>query len=286
MSSGKQGSKKKQRMAPPKSGTCALLGVQGTFAKAHLIPRAFTGTDVPGERFIEAGRGHRPVRRFSSWYDHQLVITDGEKILSDLDNDGIAELRKKRLVWSGFGGKKSLDTDDLLVPPDPHSGISIRSVTSLNSDKIRLFLLSVLWRSLRTKIKEFSYLENIGLDLDVLGRHIAAKDPGHPSYLPIMLSQISTVGFTHNHSPTIQEIEHPDGNGGTQPQQFYRLYMQGLIAHIYPENCQEIFERSRAAFVGGSDALMVIAHKFENSRQFLDAKETMTQSMRDWPGFR
>lgn len=270
---------KKAKVVVPKDGLCALLGVHGTYAKAHLIPRALTAPDTPGERFIEAGRGIRPIRRFSSWYDHQLVSTAGESILSQIDTHGIAELRKQRLVWSGFNGKKKLHPNDYFTQPDPATGIGIRNLQQIDGRKVRLFLLSILWRSLKTKIKEFSYLENIGVDLDLLGKHLVDGDSGAADYLPIVISQISTVGFTHNHSPTIQEMEWPDANGVATSRQFYRFYMQGLIAHVYPESCRDIFETAKAAFVGGADDLLVITHKFENSRQFEEAKSTMIESI-------
>lgn len=99
--------KKKQKPTPVKTGLCALLEQEGTYAKAHLIPQALTRTDVPGDRFIEAGIGFRPIRRFTSWYDQKLVIQAGEKILSDIDTQGIEELRKHKLVWSGWDKKAS-----------------------------------------------------------------------------------------------------------------------------------------------------------------------------------
>ena len=131
--------KKAKQMHVPKVGTCALLGVEGAFAKAHLIPKALTSPSAPGERFIEAGRGNRPIRRFTSWYDHQLVTHEGEKILSEIDTAGIAELRKHKLVWSGWGNKNKLRTSDFAVDPDPESGLGVRLIEGIDAGSIRLF---------------------------------------------------------------------------------------------------------------------------------------------------
>ena len=111
--------RKKQKADPiPKTGVCALLGVEGTYAKSHLIPLSLTSPSTKGERFIEAGRGLRPIRRFTSWYDQQLVIREGEKILSEIDTAGIEELRRLKLIWSGWGGRKKLALAEYEIPPD------------------------------------------------------------------------------------------------------------------------------------------------------------------------
>ncbi|MFL6876138.1 hypothetical protein ACJ6YJ_14865 [Pseudomonas marginalis] len=275
------GKDKRQKIAPLKEGRCALLNIEGKFAKSHLIPRALTGADSPGERFIEAGRGSRPIRRYSSWYDHHMVIAEGEKILSLIDDAGIAELRKHRLVWSGFAGKKKLHINDFLVPPDPVTGIGVREILDVDQNKIRLFFLSLLWRALKTSIKEFEYLENLNVDLELLASHLVRLESGLPSYLPIVISQISTVGFTHNHSPTIQESVFPDG----KTYRFYRFYMQGVIAHVYI-GCESLHVDAPAMVVGGADSLVVVTHKFENSRQFAEARDSIVEAHQQWPGFK
>jgi len=275
--------KKAKQMPVPKAGTCALLGIEGAFAKAHLIPKALTSPSVPGERFIEAGRGNRPIRRFTSWYDHQLVTRDGEKILSEIDTAGIAELRKHKLVWSGWGNKNKLRTSDFAVDPDPGSGLGVRLIEGVDVGSIRLFFLSLLWRSLKTKIKEFSYLPNVAMDLDKIGEMLKNRDSGDPHFHPIALDQISTLGFAHNHSPTLQEIEFPFDEGPMRIP-FYRFYMQGLVAHVYPADSLEIFKRMSAVFVGGHEKLWVYTRRFDSTRQFAEAKEAIQDTSRMWPG--
>lgn len=275
--------KKKQKAADPKTGMCALLGVEGTFAKSHLIPQALTGTEVPGERFIETGRGFRPIRRFTSWYDHQLVIRAGEQILSEIDTHGIAELRKHKLVWSGWKKDKKLVTHDYAVQPDAETGLGVRLIENIDIQKLRLFFLSLLWRSLTTKIKEFSHLENIGVNLQVLGELIVRKAPSPANYHPIVLSQIDSRGFTHNHTPTIQEVEFPFEDG-VRKASYYRFYMQGIVAHIYPEGCDDLFSTAPMSFIGGAEKLWVFTRRFEKSKQYVEACEVIEDSARRWPG--
>jgi len=275
--------KKSKKRHAPKTGLCGLLRIEGAYAKAHLLPKALTSPSISGERFIEAGRGNRPIRRFTSWYDHQLVTRDGEKILSEIDTAGIAELRKHKLVWSGWGNKNKLRTSDFEVDSDPESGIGMRLIEGVDVDKIRLFFLSLLWRSLKTKIKEFSYLPNVAVDLDRIGEMLINRDSGAPHYHPILLDQMSTLGFVHNHSPTLQEIELAFDEGPMRVP-FYRFYMQGLVAHVYPADSLEVFKKMSAMFVGGHEKLWVYTRKFENTRQFAEAREAILNTSRVWPG--
>lgn len=260
-----------------KTGKCALLGVEGKFAKSHIIPLALTSPVVKGARFIESGRGNRPIRRFTSWFDHQMVISEGEEILSKIDSAGISELRKHKLVWSGWAGHHKLRRSDYAVPPDPNSGLGIRLIEGVDAGKLRLFFLSILWRSLKTGIKEFSFLPRDGVDLDRLGRIIVDGDSGHYGYHPVVLDQISTIGISHNQSPTFHTMEIPFEEG-VRVVDFYRLYMQGLVVHIYPENCDDFLSNMPALFVGGHEKLWVFARKFEETRQFDEIKQEIIES--------
>ncbi len=276
--------RKAQRKSPPqKVGVCALLGVEGKYAKSHIIPQALTSHSVKGEHFIESGRGSRPIRRFTSWFDHKMVITEGEKILSKIDSDGIDELRKHKLIWSGWGSAKKLAETDYQVPFQPGSELAIRLLDGVNASKLRVFFLSILWRSLKTRIKEFDFLPREGVDLDRLGHMIIAGDPGSPGYHPIILDQISTLGFHHNQSPTYHEMDMPVGDD-VRRIGYYRLYMQGLVAHIYPHDCEDLVEIAGAAFVGGAEKLWVNCRKFGDSKQFYEARDEMLTSSTLWPG--
>ena len=276
--------RKKQLANPtPKTGYCALLGKEGKYAKSHIIPLALTSHSIKGERFIESGRDNRPVRRYSSWYDHQLVITEGEEILSKIDSDGIVELRKHKLIWSGWNGREQLLNTDYVTPPKPEDEFGVRLIEGIDAKKLRLFFLSILWRSLKTNIKEFSFLPRAGVDLDRIGRMIVEGESGDFDFHPIVLDQIGTLGFAHNQSPTYQTMEIPR-DGGVRIVEYYRLYMQGLVVHVYPESCHDLVEIMPAIFLGGYEKLWVNARRFESTRQFAEAKQEIINSSELWPG--
>jgi hypothetical protein len=58
---------------------------------------------------LQLGPNQRAKKRWSSWYDPELVTAVGEKYLTDLDTWAIKVLRKHKLVWSGWSGKNSLE---------------------------------------------------------------------------------------------------------------------------------------------------------------------------------
>lgn len=265
----------------PAVGICALLGVEGKYAKAHIIPRALTEPAAKGERFIEAGRGTRPIRRFSSWYDTQLVIAEGEKILSEIDTSGISELRKHKLVWSGWEGKRKLRFSDYDIFPDRDVGIGFRNLANIDAAKIRIFFLSILWRSLKATIKEFSYLNSEGVDLEALRDLVFRKDSGDYRFLPIVLDQLGTLGPVHNYSPTLQERELEQSGRVVK---FYRLYMQGITAHIYVEADAEYLESISPMVVGAKDSLLVTTRRFEKSWQFEAMRNEIEGVSVQWPG--
>nr|BFD42935.1 hypothetical protein FFPRI1PSEUD_44340 [Pseudomonas sp. FFPRI_1] len=276
--------RKHQRANPvPKTGVCALLGVEGKFAKSHLIPLALTSPDKKGDRFIEAGRGQRPIRRFTSWFDHQMVIDDGESILSRIDTRGIDELRKHKLVWSGWNGLPSLEASDYDIPPLSGSGFGFRGLEGVDSKALRLFFLSILWRCLKSKIKEFAFLPREGVDLDRIGQMILNGDSGSFDYHPMILDQMSDSGVTHNYSPTYDEDEVPLA-GGRIKIAYYRLYMQGLVVKIYPESCPEFVAQTGPLILGAKDKLVLFARAFEESKQFSKARDEILTISKAWPG--
>lgn len=277
---------KKNKEKKPKSGICALLAKEGLYAKSHLIPAALTRPDQKGAHFIEAGRGMRPIRRPSSWYDDALCSREGELILSEIDNFGISILRHHQLVWGSWPPKKqTIQFRDYLTPDSPDAQLFRQFPISVDDAKrLKLFYLSILWRFLRSNRAEFSYLENIGVDLDELAAHIrsrTAPDRGH--YL-MCLHQLTTRGFTHNHGPTIQEMD-VEVDGATVTVRFYRIYFDGLVAHLYARSEPALphFGTEASIYVGEADDLLVFTRPFENSFQLAGAEEAMKESFSLWP---
>lgn len=250
-----------------KEGLCALTEIVGPFVKSHLIPQALTLPDFPGSPFMEVGRGSRPIRRFTSWFDDALVIRAGEDYLSDIDSRAIAELRKQKLVWSGWGKNKVLVCNH-------HEFISVegceglRMIPGVDTEILRLFLLSLLWRALVTTRKEFSHVTNVGVDIEELRKIILSGEPGDPFRYPIMLYQMSTRGVVHNNTPSHDEVVLPAIDDESEDRiDTYRFYMQGMVAHIYAVVDRRVVRRLGNMPLGCSENTLIFTWPFDSSKQ-------------------
>jgi hypothetical protein len=134
-------------------GTCQLTGSRGPFVRAHIIPAALTKPEYAGAPLVQGSVEYRPVRRWTSWYDTQLVTQEGETILRDYDTWAIRELRKQKLVWSGWGKRSVLDEPEhRTIRSTPYG---VRVIKGIDLPRLRGFFLSLLWRAAATKLPEF-----------------------------------------------------------------------------------------------------------------------------------
>jgi hypothetical protein len=217
---------------------------------------------------LQLGPNQRAKKRWSSWYDPELVTAVGEKYLTDIDTWAIKVLRKHKLVWSGWSGKNSLE-ENLHNTPGP-SGIRI--VEGIDPTRLRLFFLSILWRAAATRLNEFSYVVLPEGHLERLRMMILNSDPEPQSFYPFQLTQLVTRGFVHNHAGVKTDIHVENLNsdqGGTIPLPTYRLYFDGLIIHVHLGLPSSYSVKSlKGILVGTADSLVVTTVPFDHSLQF------------------
>jgi hypothetical protein len=149
------------------SGVCKLTGKTGKFVNCNIIPRALTystGNDHAGSdaRFVEIGKGERPTKAHTSWYDPCLVTQDGEDILSRIDTQGIEILRKSNLVDSRTG--QAVEGKEIRVH------LTANELASLES-----FFNSVLWRAAESHLKQFKEIVLFNDFLEALRRSILGE---------------------------------------------------------------------------------------------------------------
>jgi hypothetical protein len=245
-------------------GECKLTRTRGRFVDAHLIPKALTKPSAPGLAFAQIGQGKPPKRRWSSWYDPRLVTSEGEGLLKKLDTWAISELRRKKLVWSGWEQSIKLNCNDGLVH---ESGFGMRNITEVNWLNLRLFLLSLLWRGGATNLPEFSEIRLPQSDLDQMRQLLVREDFGELSFYPAILVQLSTRGFRHNFAPMADTIM-IKGVAGEQDKKIstFRFYFDGLIVHFLTQGFDQAdATRAGPGIVGGGDSLLVPVIPFERS---------------------
>jgi len=213
-------------------GLCRLTGKSGQYVESHILPKALTRPERPGVPFTQSGNRQRPIRRWSSWTDTGLVIRKGEDILENLDTWAIPVLRAQQLVWSGWGDATVLPATQTLFDSAKRG---FRSVDGIDTGKMRLFLLSLLWRAAASDISEMSEVILPDTDLKTLGSLILERDPGPIAFYPAHLIQLSTRGPTHNHTPIADVKTIPslvEGAPDTEVS-IFRFYLDGLIVYFH-----------------------------------------------------
>lgn len=244
---------------------CKLTGESGKYVDSHLIPKALTRPEEPGQSFLEAGRGRRPIRRPSSWYDNQLVTEQGEKILSAIDDWAIRKLRQHFLVWSGW--EPIVELPD--IKPIQGTGWGMRILIDPEWPKLRLFFLSLLWRAASSSRPEFDEVELPPDHVQRLGELVASGNSEPISFYPIQLTQLSTIGRIHNQTPFRDTKSIPAVAGLPEHQvPIIRFYFDGLIAHfdMRPEKEIEALDLGKLV-LGCEESLIVPTVTYEQSFQ-------------------
>jgi hypothetical protein len=229
-----------------------------------------------GEKYVEGGleRDGKPLavmRRPTSWYDHRLVTATGERILADIDDKAIIELRDLKLVWSGWGDKNRLPSDNLVV----QDGQGFRPMRIVNGDVLRLFFLSIVWRAGASSLADCRWVELTEPELDDLRKRIVSRDPGPATDYPIQLFQLITRGHAHNRTPLLelQPVPKRDGSGPIDVH-CVRIYLDGLVAYVYLPHRTDAAKLGYFDFcVGVKDIAVVMTHEFEKSRTYANMRE-------------
>lgn len=270
--------RQEKTVARKSHGYCKLTHRTGRFVDSHIIPESLTRPTIKSNPLFQYGSGIRPLRRWSSWYEPRLVTDEGERYLSDLDNWAVLELRKHRLVWSGWGDELTLDGHHTKI----HDGIiGVRRVDGIDPIKLRLFFLSLLWRAAATQLKEFLDVVLPLDDVEKLRLMILNNDTEPLSFYSCQLTQLSTKGITHNHAPLRDTKYLPDlersGNESIELQTF-RFYFDGLIAHMHvglplSYNIKQLGN----LIVGAENSLVLSTVTFEGSLQNINMRAIMKE---------
>ena len=200
-------------------GVCKLTGDEGRFVKSHILPRALTNIGEGSEKATEHELGlQRPIRRPPGWYDKELVTTEGERILERADNNGIKELRKIGLIWSSHRHKELR-----YEVYSEEAGTGLGTVRSEKPKRLRMFVLSLLWRAAATDNVSFQAF-NLPSEMEQrLKQLLNADDPGQPEEFPTCFIPLVGSQFPHNQTPVRE-----DKGAGT----LSRFFLDGMVMWI------------------------------------------------------
>ncbi len=250
-------------MAPAdRYGKCALTGNHGKLVKSHLLPRAlmeFGPSNVP--IVLLRGDAARPIKRWTSWYDSRLVTRAGEDILARQDNWAVDFLRHHRLVWSSWGDEGSPPLDDDYGP------FGIRAINEVPVERLRMFVISLLWRAAASNLPEFASIQIPAEHLENLRVALVTGVLPNESFYPSTFTQFSTKGQDHIWAPEALIMPWFDDRG-TQIGQIpiFRLFLNGL--NILIRRSADYAEwTGKGLGVNDNGQLIIQTFKFENSRQ-------------------
>lgn len=154
---------------------CKLTGITGPGIKAHIIPRsfyAFSKTDHKPANLIKlAGENSRISKSPVGEFDSQIVTSEGEAYFSELDS-----YAHDCLVRRG---------QDAKIYHDGRRPVCVE-IASFDYRKLKLFFLSLLWRSGVTTRPLFRKVI-LGPHEEHIRRLILSNDPGAPEVYSVML---------------------------------------------------------------------------------------------------
>jgi len=267
----------KSRQSKKQTGICKLTGTEGVFVDSHLIPKALTKPEQKGLPFIQYCSGAPPRKRWSSWYDPQLVTQAGEMILGAIDTWAVAELRKHKLVWSGWKDSRTLGSLHHSITGTPWG---IRKLEGINRARLRFFFLTLLWRAAATTLPEFSEVDLPREDLEQLRQMICLGNVEPISFYPAQLTQLSTKGVIHNHAPIAQIKKIPSLDSATPPRDMpiFRFYFDGLIAHIHRHSSDDGYSADLGdLIVGAKETLVINTQTYEESTQQMNMELVISE---------
>lgn len=269
-------------MARKSIGRCKLTGEVGPFVKSHLLPRALTLPRSGGEAFPQIHSGERPKKRRDSWYDLQLVTQAGEDILTSYDTFGISELRRLKLIWQSWGPMCKLATADHVVLAD---GYGMRRITFSDPPRMRLFLLSLLWRAAASELSEFQEISLSFSDLRRLRNVVCFGRVPTSDFFPASLIQLSELGIQHNHGPFRQVKKGVRiGNYRSRDLKIFRFYFDGLIVHFHVRPQRDELEGMEPSLVGHEGATMLNTVPTSSSWQLENLVLSMLETESAFPG--
>lgn len=232
--------------------------------------------------FAQTGEDSKPIKRWSSWFDQSIVTQAGESLLADYDNWAIEVLRQKKLVWSGWNDETTLDSSDFAEIKGT-GGYGIRRISEIDSDRLRLFFLSMLWRAAVSEMREFREVTIRASQIRKLRNMLKTGDPKPYHLFPFSLTQLTPKGAIHNQAPLRQRKKADPTSRNGRSIEIFRFYLDGLIAHFHLESDENEIRRLGDLLVGGSNSICVSVVPFDASWQRENLALLIDEAEKRWP---
>lgn len=199
------------------AGRCLLTGDFGPMAKSHIIPKAFMRrADVTP--FMESDGQSRAIKRQTGWYDTAILGSRGERHISKFD-----DAAAKCFIDGSYLYRTRRDPNDLdIIRGDFHPG-SVIEVENVDTAKIRLFALSLLWRAAVSELSSMQEVKVRAQNIEEIGKRIFSETPGSPRQFAVYFC----VFDSGEELPKVAPFR-----PGAHP--FYRFFLDGVVAYVCP----------------------------------------------------
>lgn len=260
-------------------GTCLLTGHVGPFAQSHLIPRFLADKALGQAHRIQFGFGSKPQLKFNSWVDDGICTAVGEARLRDIDTAAAKIIRQHGLTWRHYPlsdraeRHKVGDDFELITIPD------------VDTSALRLFFLSLLWRSAVSTRFEFAEISLDAASNEYLRKVVAGEEEPANSDWPAVLVALTEAGEPQVHAPLAQLINTPEYEGVKYPDiPIFRFFLDGLIVHMGRKSGDvELLDVWSKRVVGLDSSLFLVGRPYEGSSQQNNLTYLQDELHREYP---
>lgn len=261
-------------------GKCLLTGHEGPFAQSHIIPKFLADKALGQAHRIQFGFGNKPQLKFNSWMDDRICTAVGESRLRDIDTAAAKIIRQHGLSWRHFpltnhaSRNKFGDEFELITIPD------------VDTKSLRLFFLSLLWRSAVSARFEFAEIFLETASVERLRKIVAGEDTPADADWPAVLILLTEAGEPQVHTPLAQVISIPEFEGVKYPDApIFRFFLDGLIVHMGRKPVDEdlLDAWSPKRVVGLDSSLILIGRPYEGSAQEGNLVHLQGELHREYP---
>lgn len=217
-------------------GFCRLTGDFGPLAKSHIIPDAFMQrlTDGP---FREWGGSGRPLKRFTGWYDTNILSHRGEEIIARYDDHAAKVLLNAG--WT-YRRRRHPDHPDVLV--DDFLPGKLYDIPDVDTKKLKLFGLSLLWRAAVSELDTFSHIRLRPSFLEHLRVRVLEGEAGRSDDIPVYLNLFDSSKELSKIAP-IELKDRP----------FFYFFLDGVVCYVARGRNNMASKRLGAQLIGSQD---------------------------------
>ncbi|MBI4825966.1 MAG: hypothetical protein HY807_06030 [Nitrospirae bacterium] len=224
---------------------CKLTGKEGKGVSAHIIPKSFYAID-PDEKLptklLTSTEGHYPKRCPIGIYDNTIVTEEGERIFSE---------------WDDYAAEILLDKKSDFEPMSHNGKIFAFQISEYDYTKLKLFVLSVLWRA-SVSSQPFFRRVNLGPYEKLLRETLLSGNPQDTNWFAVSIAKWSDHVIGHRMMDPFRTKF--DGIN------YYVIYLEQYI--VYCKVDQRVADKTfQAIQLKPNEPLIIVGRELSTSKE-------------------